>query len=92
MLTADIRAVDLFEAECLAGPDSPVHMACIEPSAQADLVNWLVLTRFRKVPPAAKLPGHHASSDLACPCSLVKYGQSPMIDTSRKLLTSLQGQ
>lgn len=49
MLSTGAEVSDLFEPGHLAGADNPVHMACLNPAAHAQVVDWLVFVRFKKV-------------------------------------------
>lgn len=48
MLSTGAEVSDLFEPGHLAGADNPVHMACLNPAAHAQVVDWLVFVRFKK--------------------------------------------
>ena len=49
MLSTGAEVSDLFQPGHLAGADSPVHMAFVDPATQAQVVDWLVFIRFKKV-------------------------------------------
>lgn len=49
MLSTGAKVSELFQPGHLAGADSPVHMACVDPATQAEVVVWLVFIRFKKV-------------------------------------------
>lgn len=49
MLATGCGVAGLFKPGLLAGEENPMYMAFVEPSMHAELVDWLIFTRFQQV-------------------------------------------